>query len=116
MDRNGPLHPPRCFVCCAAGLLAALLAGPVWAQPTSRPAPLEVTRGSTAFQNHPMLIDVNGATAEQLKTLPNISAALAAAIIRGRPYQTEDELIGRAILPRAVYDGIRRRVLARQPN
>jgi hypothetical protein len=41
---------------------------------------------------------------------------LAAAIIKGRPYQTDDELLSRAILPLSVYDQIKRGIFTRQPK
>lgn len=56
-------------------------------------------------------IDINRASAAQLETLPEIGPDLARAIIKGRPYQTLDDLekvkgIGPATLekirPRAV--------------
>jgi competence protein ComEA len=57
-------------------------------------------------------IDINAATADQLKTLPGVGDAYAKRIIDGRPYTAKNQLTQKGILPQATYDKIKDQIVA----
>ena len=61
-------------------------------------------------------LDINTATADQLKAIQGIDDAHAQKIIAGRPYRTKLDLVHRKIITQAMYDKIKDQIIAKQPK
>jgi DNA uptake protein ComE-like DNA-binding protein len=59
-------------------------------------------------------VDINHATAAELKAIPGIGDAYSAAIVKGRPYANKTQLKTRKIVPDAVYEKIKDKIIAKQ--
>ncbi len=57
-------------------------------------------------------LDINAATADQLKALPGIGDATAQKIIAGRPYHAKSDLVGKKIISQTEYDSIKDQIIA----
>jgi competence protein ComEA len=110
------------------GLLALTIAAPVMAQPattgpstnspssTMAPAPKASgsdTRSTVAAPKADM-VDINSATAAELKALPGLSESDATKIIQGRPYTDKGQLVSKKVVSEATYDKIKDHVVAKQ--
>jgi competence protein ComEA len=57
-------------------------------------------------------IDINSASADQLKAIPGIGDTYAKKIIAGRPYTTKHQLVTKGILPTGVYEKVKDQLIA----
>lgn len=62
------------------------------------------------------LLDINMATAAQLKALPGMGDAYVQRVIAGRPYTAKNQLTMRGILPAEAYDKIKALIIAHRPK
>jgi competence protein ComEA len=114
----------------AASFLAAIAVTPLAAQAKPAPAPAAAPTAAPAPAADKMakpdkvtgqngapagaLLDLNSATREQLESLAGIGTAYSDKIIKGRPYARKDELVSKKVLPKAVYEKIKDKVIAKQ--
>ena len=62
------------------------------------------------------LLDINTATAAQLKALPGMGDEYVRRIIAGRPYTAKNQLTTRGILPQSAYEQVRDLIIAHRPK
>jgi competence protein ComEA len=115
------------------GLLALTIAGPVLAQPATTTTPNTTSPSSTmapavtapakastsdarstAAAPKTDTVDINSATAAELKMLAGVSAGDAAKIIQGRPYSDKSQLVSKKVVSEPTYEKIKDHVVARQ--
>jgi competence protein ComEA len=96
------------FVCALIGY------SPVWvqtAETTKKPA-AETQTAPTKTKP----LDINSASVDDLRALPEIDDAYAQKIVDNRPYQKKDQLVSRKIIPAATYNKIKDRIIAMQAS
>jgi competence protein ComEA len=112
------------------GLLALTIAGPVLAQPATTTTPSVTSPSSTMAPSvtatpkadarstaaAPKMdtVDINSATAAELKMLPGVSESDATKIIQGRPYSDKGQLVSKKVVSEPTYEKIKDHVVARQ--
>ena len=103
-------------LCLIAG---AAFAMPCLAQAVQPAAPEKAAPAPAAKPAKPKaapasLLDINTASEEELRSLKGVGDVRAAAIVKNRPYKGKDELVQKNIVPQAVYDGIKDKIIAKQ--
>jgi competence protein ComEA len=96
-------------------ILALAIATPVLAQPaapTATPAKPPVTADAPKTQ----AVDINTATAAELRALPGMTEADAAKVIQARPYRDVNELVSKKVVPDAQFARIKDRITAGHPK
>jgi competence protein ComEA len=96
--------------------LALLLSAPVMAIAQKSAKTMAKSAATSAAAATGDKLDINTASADQLKAFPGIGDAYAKRIIDGRPYTAKNQLTTRGILPTATYNKIKDQIIASRPK
>ena len=103
----------------AAFAAALLLAAPqslAQSAPAAAPAAKPAQSVAQKIAASKSLLDINTATAAQLKALPGMGDEYVRRIIAGRPYTAKNQLTTRGILPQSAYEKIKLQIIAHRPK
>lgn len=93
-------------------LAASLLLALPFSMTAQKPAAKTAAAAATPADK----LDINTATADQLKAFPGIGDAYSKRIIDGRPYTAKNQLVSRGVLPEGVYNKIKDSIIASKPK
>ena len=84
------------------------------AKKDSAAAPAKTDKAAPKSDAKKELLDINSASADELRTLPGIGEAYSKKIIDGRPYAKKDQLVSKKVIPEKTYQGIKDLIIAKQ--
>ena len=96
----------------ASAVRIALLTLVLFSPAPKIPGQTSTPSNTSQRSNEAQTLDLNTATVAELKALPGMGAVYAQRIVENRPYSAKNQLVTRGILPQAIYDGIRERIVA----
>jgi competence protein ComEA len=99
-------------------ILALTIATPVFAQslaPQVAPA-TPVKPSVTAAAPRAETVDINTASATELRSLPGMTEADAAKVMQSRPYRDVNELISKKVVAEGEFAKIKDRIIAGHPK
>jgi competence protein ComEA len=106
----------KLFMSSLAALFAGALIGfsPAWVQSAeTTPKPPAETKKTPSKTDR---LDINTASAKDLRAIRGINEAQAKKIIEGRPYKRRNELVSKKIITQETFDKIKDQISAKPPT